>query len=125
MVNIGCRYLASLIGWREQPLENGSPCRTARGCVATFHEALIGRAPNHSRSPSRWIRPVVDEGDAILGALQYRPGIRKAGFDDQPVIDARVSIGVPLLHDRRARPADRERVPDRTVRFDEVLLGHH
>src|SRR6267143_7155864 len=124
-INAFSPYLASLIGWREQPLENGSPCHTARWCVAIFHEALIGRAPNHSRSPSRWIRPVVDEGDAILGVLQYRPGIRKTGFDDQSVIDARIGIGVPLLHDRRARPADRKRVPDRTVRFDEVLFGHH
>src|SRR5207245_3828886 len=106
----------------EHPLESPSPFHTPGPCVAIFHEALIGRAPNYPRSPSRWIRPVVDEGDAILGVLQYRPGIRKTGFDDQPVIDAGISIGVPLLHDRGAGSADGKRVPDRTVRFDEVLF---
>src|SRR5882762_9848221 len=82
MVNIACRYLTGLIRRREQSLESHGPCRTTGRCVTIFHEALIGQAPNYPRSPSRRIRPVVDEGDAILGVLQYRPGIRKAGFDD-------------------------------------------
>ena len=89
-----------------------------------FDRGNLRRGPHDPRTPPLRILEVpareVVRGQLLAGG----PGVGERALGQDPLVDAGVGVGHLLLHERAAGAAGADRVAQRAVPLDQVLLGH-
>ena len=85
----------------------------------------LRRQPENTGVPLRRVLEVAAQEVVVHHLGGARPGVRERARRQDPVVDARVRVGDPLLRQRAAGAARPDRVAERAVVLDDALLGHH
>ena len=84
----------------------------------------LRRCPDDPGAPLRRVLEVRAVEVVVDQLLAGRPVVGERALGQDPLVDARVGVGDLLLHERSARAAGADRVAQRAVLLDQVLLGH-